>query len=99
MARRQGILQPLPAMRRGGRRDGDRMTGKAKNRANTGERLGRGGVPSVRIAAKILKALAQGEGAQPLKGLASATGLARAKVHRYLTSLRHAGLVSQDAGS
>ena len=56
----------------------------------------RGGVQSVRIASAILKALASGGGALPLKGLASATGLARAKVHRYLTSLRNAGLVSQN---
>ncbi|AMN39675.1 IclR family transcriptional regulator [Rhodoplanes sp. Z2-YC6860] len=57
----------------------------------------RGGVQSVRIASTILKALAAGGGALPLKDLASATGLARAKVHRYLTSLRNAGLVSQNA--
>jgi DNA-binding IclR family transcriptional regulator len=50
----------------------------------------------VRVAARILKALALGGGALPLKDLAIATGLARAKVHRYLTSLRNAGLVSQD---
>ncbi len=56
----------------------------------------RGGVQSVRIASFILKALAAGGGALPLKDLASATGLARAKVHRYLTSLRNAGLVSQN---
>lgn len=57
----------------------------------------RGGVQSVRIASTILKALAAGGGALPLKDLALATGLARAKVHRYLTSLRNAGLVSQNA--
>ena len=56
----------------------------------------RGGVQSVRIAAEILKALATQGGALPLKNLAIATGLARAKVHRYLTSLRNAGLVSQN---
>jgi DNA-binding IclR family transcriptional regulator len=56
----------------------------------------RGGVQSVRIASTILKALAAGGGALPLKDLASATGLARSKVHRYLTSLRNAGLVSQN---
>lgn len=59
----------------------------------------RGGVQSVGIASAILKALAAGGGACPLKDLASATGLARAKVHRYLTSLRNAGLVSQHADS
>ena len=68
----------------------------AKSRVKTVERPERGGVQSVRIAAKILKALAFAGGALPLKELASATGLARAKVHRYLTSLRNAGLVAQD---
>jgi DNA-binding IclR family transcriptional regulator len=72
------------------------MTKTAKSRSKATEKPERGGVQSVRIAAKILKALAYEDGAQPLKSLASATGLARAKVHRYLTSLRNAGLVSQD---
>ena len=72
------------------------MTKTAKSRSKATEKPERGGVQSVRIAAKILKALAYEDGAQPLKNLASATGLARAKVHRYLTSLRNAGLVSQD---
>ena len=56
----------------------------------------RGGVQSVRVAAAVLKALAAGGGVLPLKDIASATGFARAKVHRYLTSLRNAGLVSQN---
>ena len=68
----------------------------AKRRSKTIEKPERGGVQSVRIAANILKALASGSGALPLKDLASSTGLARAKAHRYLTSLRNAGLVSQD---
>jgi|SRR5665213_3410629 len=72
------------------------MTKTTKSRPKATEKPERGGVQSVRIAAKILKALAYEDGAQPLKSLASATGLARAKVHRYLTSLRNAGLVSQD---
>jgi DNA-binding IclR family transcriptional regulator len=42
-----------------------------------------------------LRALAAGGGTRPLKELAAATGLARAKVHRYLTSLRNAGFVIQ----
>ena len=50
----------------------------------------------MKVAARILKALALGGGALPLKDLATATGLARAKVHRYLTSLRNAELVSQN---
>ncbi len=68
----------------------------AKRRLKAREKPERGGVQSVRIAAKILKALAFESGALPLKDLASATGLARAKAHRYLTSLRNAGLVSQN---
>ena len=57
----------------------------------------RGGVQSVGIAATILKALAAGGGVLPLKHLAAATGMPRAKVHRYLASLRGAGLITQDA--
>jgi DNA-binding IclR family transcriptional regulator len=57
----------------------------------------RGGVQSVRIAATILKALAAGGGVLPLRHLAAATGMPRAKVHRYLASLRGAGLITQDA--
>jgi len=57
----------------------------------------RGGVQSVGIAATILKALAAGGGVLPLKHLAAATGMPRAKVHRYLASLRSAGLITQDA--
>jgi DNA-binding IclR family transcriptional regulator len=59
-------------------------------------RTERGGVQSVRVASSIMKALAAEDGALPLKDVASATGLARAKVHRYLTSLRNAGLVTQN---
>jgi DNA-binding IclR family transcriptional regulator len=57
----------------------------------------RGGVQSVAIAARILNALATAGGRVALKTLAEDTGLARAKVHRYLRSLRSAGLVSQQA--
>jgi DNA-binding IclR family transcriptional regulator len=67
-----------------------------KARSRTIERPERGGVQSVKIAAKILKALAIGGGTLPLKDLATATDLARAKAHRYLASLRNAGLVSQN---
>src|SRR5262245_42642493 len=56
----------------------------------------RGGVQSVGIAATILKALAAGGGVLPLKHLAAATGMPRARVHRYLASLRGAGLITQD---
>jgi DNA-binding IclR family transcriptional regulator len=56
----------------------------------------RGGVQSVAVAAAVLKALAAAGGELPLKGIAAATGMARAKVHRYLTSLRTAELIAQD---
>ena len=57
------------------------------------------GVQSVAIAARILKALAAGGGALALKDLALATGMPRAKVHRYLAGLRGADMVDQDADS
>jgi DNA-binding IclR family transcriptional regulator len=57
----------------------------------------RAGVQSVVIAANVLKALAANGGMLPLKELASATRMPRAKVHRYLASLRIAGLVAQNA--
>ncbi|MGA8321189.1 MAG: IclR family transcriptional regulator [Xanthobacteraceae bacterium] len=69
---------------------------KSKRRPKTRNEVERGGVQSVRVAAAVLKALAAGGGVLPLKDIASATGFARAKVHRYLTSLRNAGLVSQN---
>jgi DNA-binding IclR family transcriptional regulator len=59
----------------------------------------RGGVQSVEIAALVLKALATEGGALPLKRLAAVTEMPRAKVHRYLVSLKRAGLVAQDAAS
>ncbi len=55
----------------------------------------RGSVQAVTIAARILSSLAVRSAAVPLKEIAKDTGLARAKVHRYLTSLRNTGLVSQ----
>ena len=77
------------------------MAGNSKSKRCPKIRNGaeRGGVQSVRVAAAILKALAAGGGALPLKDMAAATGLARAKVHRYLTSLRNAGLVSQNVST
>ncbi len=56
----------------------------------------RSGVQSVAVAARILRALAAEGGALPLRRLALATGLPRAKVHRYLVSLRAEGMVVQD---
>jgi DNA-binding IclR family transcriptional regulator len=46
-----------------------------------------------------MKALASAGGSLALKDIAAATHMPRAKVHRYLTSLRRAGLVAQDAES
>jgi DNA-binding IclR family transcriptional regulator len=73
----------------------------AKSRLEGGETpaeeaIERGGVQSVGIAATILKALAAAGGVLPLKHLAAATGMPRAKVHRYLSSLRNSGLITQD---
>jgi len=62
--------------------------------AEAGER---NGVQSVAIAAAILKALAAGGGEMPLKALTAATGMPRGKVHRYLASLRAAGLIDRNA--
>ncbi len=67
---------------------------RRKQRAKEG-----GGVQSVGIAAQVLKALAAHGGVLPLKELAAATGMPRAKVHRYLASLRAAGLIAQDPES
>ena len=55
------------------------------------------GIQSVEIAARILRALADGGGALALRQLAAATGMHRAKVHRYLISLARAGLVTREA--
>ena len=60
------------------------------------EKSERGGVQSVVVAATILKALAAAGGELPLKDVAAATGMPRAKVHRYLASLRAAELIAQD---
>ena len=53
------------------------------------------GIGSVETAATILGALAEGGGQMPLGELADATGMHRAKVHRYLISLTRTGLVAQ----
>jgi len=65
-------------------------------RRGRGNRRDRGGVQSVIIATKILHALAASGGVLALKEVAAATAMPRAKVHRYLSSLRHAGFVTQD---
>jgi DNA-binding IclR family transcriptional regulator len=60
------------------------------------EATDRAGVQSVAIAATILKALAAEGGMLPLRRLTAATGMPRAKVHRYLISLKSAGFIAQD---
>jgi DNA-binding IclR family transcriptional regulator len=67
---------------------------KAKKRRGGREPLG---IQSVEIAAHVLRALAEGGGALPLRDLAAATGMHRGKVHRYLISLARAGLVAREA--
>lgn len=54
------------------------------------------GIQSVEIAARILRALAEGGGALALRDLAAAAGMHRGKVHRYLVSLARAGLVARE---
>jgi len=68
---------------------------RTRGRSSSAGAGDRGGVQSVTVAARILNALAKAGGRVALKTLATETGLARAKVHRYLRSLRTAGLVSQ----
>ncbi len=70
---------------------------RTRGRSGAGRASDRGGVQSVTVAAQILNALARCGGRVALKTLASETDLARAKVHRYLRSLRAAGLVSQQS--
>ncbi len=70
---------------------------RTRARSAGGRATDRGGVQSVTVAARILNALAKAGGRVALKALAAETGLARAKAHRYLHSLRAAGLVSQQA--
>ena len=66
---------------------------KAKKRNTATDR---GGVQSVAIAARIMRSLASAGRPQALKEVAATTQMPRAKVHRYLLSLRRAGLVAQD---
>ncbi|MCW5771750.1 MAG: IclR family transcriptional regulator [Rhodospirillaceae bacterium] len=70
------------------------MDGRGSTKASGREPLG---IQSVEVAARILRALAEGGGVLPLRELAAATGMHRGKVHRYLISLARAGLVSREA--
>lgn len=54
------------------------------------------GIQSVEVAARILRALADGGGVLYLRELASAAGMPRAKVHRYLKSLARTDFVVQE---
>jgi len=93
------IVNPALAFgRRRCDRNRERRSG-AVERKRRSEKAGRQapGIQSVEIAARILAALAEGGGALPLRALAAATGMHRGKVHRYLTSLARAGLVSREA--
>ncbi len=62
-------------------------------------REGARGIQSVEVSARILRALVDGCRPMMLKDLAQAADLAPAQCHAYLTSLRHVGLVHQDAAS
>lgn len=57
------------------------------------------GVQTVDIGARVLSALAQLGGEASLSDLARSTGLARAKLHRYLVSLSRAEYVEQDSAT
>jgi DNA-binding IclR family transcriptional regulator len=60
---------------------------------------GRSGIQSVEVAGAILCALAASGGVLALRELAVACDMGRAKVHRYLVSLKRAGFVVQDPRS
>ncbi|MFE4756781.1 IclR family transcriptional regulator [Streptomyces mirabilis] len=59
----------------------------------------RQGIQSVEIAMTVLRALEEGRGPMSLTQLGGACGMAASKVHRYLVSLKRAGLVSQSPSS
>jgi DNA-binding IclR family transcriptional regulator len=56
----------------------------------------RGGVKSVEIASRLLRAIAESPQAQPLKNISARTSITPSKAHRYLVSLARAELVKQD---
>lgn len=59
----------------------------------------RGGVQSVEVGMKVLRALADAGGEQNLSRIAESAGMPSAKAHRYLVSLMRAGFVEQDPNS
>ncbi|HEY8606239.1 MAG TPA: IclR family transcriptional regulator [Noviherbaspirillum sp.] len=60
---------------------------------------GKQGIQSIEVAAPLLVALAQAQGALPLTALARQAAMPAAKAHRYLVSLIRVGLIEQDAAS
>jgi DNA-binding IclR family transcriptional regulator len=58
-----------------------------------------GGVQSVEVGMRVLKALADAGGEQTIGRIAEATGMPAAKAHRYLVSLQRAGFVERDVKS
>ena len=60
---------------------------------------GRGGVQSVEVGMKVLRALADAGGEQNLTRIAEAAGMPSAKAHRYLVSLMRAGFVERASKS
>ena len=59
----------------------------------------RGGVQSVEVGMKVLRALADAGGEQNLSRIAEKAGMPSAKAHRYLVSLMRAGFVARDPKS
>jgi DNA-binding IclR family transcriptional regulator len=59
----------------------------------------RGGVQSVEVGMKVLRALADAGGEQNLSRIAEKAGMPSAKAHRYLVSLMRAGFVARDSKS
>ncbi len=55
-----------------------------------------GGVQAVEVGAQVLRVLVSAGRPVPLKMVSTATGMPRAKVHRYLVSLVRCGLASQE---
>lgn len=55
----------------------------------------RQGIQSVEVAMAVLRALEEGRGPMSLTQIAAASGMGPSKVHRYLVSLRRAGMVTQ----
>ncbi|MGE0808303.1 MAG: IclR family transcriptional regulator [Burkholderiaceae bacterium] len=57
------------------------------------------GIQSLEIGLRLARALAASQRPMPLRDVAAAAGMARAKAHRYLVSLLRSGLAEQDRES